>query len=70
MNKNIKLLVKNKIIKCPTCGKQSSKTSSPFCSSRCANIDLGKWFNGTYSIPTVEDSDGSEIVRLHDDDKI
>ena len=70
MNKKIKLLVKSKIIKCPTCNKEASKLSSPFCSPRCASIDLGKWFNGSYSIPTIDDPDGSEIMRLNDDEKI
>ena len=70
MNKKIKLFTKKNVIKCPICNKESSRSSSPFCSTRCANIDLGKWFNGSYSILSNEDPDGSEIISLNDDEKI
>ena len=36
---------------CPICGKPAVETSKPFCSQRCADIDLGRWFKGSYSIP-------------------
>ncbi len=46
---------------CPICGKPSDHTHHPFCSKRCANIDLNRWLTGRYAIPAVEDeSDGSE----------
>lgn len=41
-------------LKCPTCGKPAVADCRPFCSERCANIDLGRWFNGDYRIPTNE----------------
>ena len=40
--------------KCPTCGKPSAPRHRPFCSGRCADIDLGRWLKGNYSIPTDE----------------
>ena len=40
--------------KCPNCGKLAAAEYRPFCSERCANIDLGRWFNGDYRIPTNE----------------
>lgn len=43
-----------KSLKCPTCGKPAVADCRPFCSERCANIDLGRWFNGDYRIPTNE----------------
>lgn len=43
-----------KSLKCPTCGKPAAASCRPFCSDRCANIDLGRWFNGNYRIPTNE----------------
>ena len=43
-----------KSLKCPTCGKPAAADCRPFCSERCANIDLGRWFNGDYRIPTNE----------------
>ena len=29
----------------------------PFCSKRCADVDLHRWFSGTYSVPVVEEED-------------
>jgi len=41
--------------KCPICGKQTSDEKyRPFCSKRCADIDLGRWFDGSYSLPAQE----------------
>lgn len=39
---------------CPMCEKPSERTFYPFCSKRCADLDLGKWLNGSYAIPVVE----------------
>lgn len=36
---------------CPICGKPSVARFKPFCSSRCADIDLGRWLKGSYVIP-------------------
>ena len=40
--------------KCPVCGKGVAASYRPFCSKRCADIDLGRWLKGNYSIPTDE----------------
>jgi uncharacterized protein len=40
--------------RCPICGKASIARHQPFCSGRCADIDLGRWLKGGYSIPTDE----------------
>jgi endogenous inhibitor of DNA gyrase (YacG/DUF329 family) len=46
--------------KCPTCGKPAIERFRPFCSKRCADIDLGRWLKGSYAIPAVEgDGDGA-----------
>lgn len=39
---------------CPICGKPAVERYWPFCSSRCADIDLGRWFTGKYAIKTEE----------------
>jgi uncharacterized protein len=39
---------------CPTCGKRATPRHRPFCSPRCAQIDLGRWLKGNYRIPTDE----------------
>jgi uncharacterized protein len=43
--------------RCPICGKPSAPARFPFCSPRCANIDLGRWLNGSYAVPTDEPAD-------------
>jgi endogenous inhibitor of DNA gyrase (YacG/DUF329 family) len=37
---------------CPICGKPSSQQQHPFCSARCADIDLNRWLSGSYVIPS------------------
>ena len=37
--------------KCPVCGQPASETNRPFCSARCADVDLGRWLTGQYRIP-------------------
>jgi uncharacterized protein len=43
---------------CPICKKPSQVKYHPFCSNRCAQIDLGKWLGGSYAVPVVEGDDG------------
>lgn len=43
-----------KAAKCPICAKPIEEGYKPFCSKRCADIDLGKWLDGGYTIPTQE----------------
>ena len=50
--------------KCPTCGAPADVKTRPFCSSRCANIDLGNWFQGKYAIPAVDAADDTIIEAL------
>ncbi len=35
---------------CPTCKKPSVFEFRPFCSKRCADVDLARWFKGDYRI--------------------
>ena len=37
--------------KCPVCGRAVVARHHPFCSRRCADVDLGRWLKGTYHIP-------------------
>lgn len=43
-----------KVRKCPICGKPAKRAYQPFCSGRCADIDLGRWLDEDYRIPTNE----------------
>lgn len=41
--------------KCPICGKPAQPQYRPFCSKRCADVDLQRWLTGAYAVPAVED---------------
>lgn len=45
---------------CPICGKPSAREYRPFCSRRCADVDLGRWLKGGYAIPASEAEDGDD----------
>lgn len=56
--------------KCPICGKPPVDKYRPFCSKRCADIDLNRWLSGGYAIPASpdEDEDGDASPRGGDED--
>lgn len=48
---------------CPICHKPSDPAHKPFCSRRCADIDLGRWLSDGYALPArpaEEDEDQAE----------
>ena len=45
---------------CPICAKPSAQKYHPFCSPRCAQIDLNRWFGGNYAIPVEENEPDDE----------
>ena len=55
--------------KCPSCGRPAEPDYRPFCSRRCADLDLSRWLTGAYAVPAVEDEreEGPESY-LPDDD--
>jgi len=53
--------------RCPICGKQGSDRYRPFCSKRCADLDLARWLGDGYVIPGGNqdaDEDGEDTPRL------
>jgi uncharacterized protein len=42
---------------CPICGRPAVKAYRPFCSARCADVDLGNWVSGRYRVPSDEELD-------------
>jgi len=50
---------------CPICGKPAQEPMRPFCSKRCADIDLNRWLSGVYAIPVKEEEseDETDAVR-------
>jgi uncharacterized protein len=56
---------------CPICGKPAVTQHRPFCSHRCALIDLGRWLGGNYHVPagqgTEEDEDAPSGLDEEDE---
>jgi uncharacterized protein len=46
--------------KCPICGKPTAAAFRPFCSRRCADVDLHRWLSGVYAVPVTEDEEEDE----------
>jgi len=56
---------------CPICGRPSVQAMRPFCSKRCADIDLNRWLSGVYAVPaaeTDEDDDTAPPTRRDADE--
>ncbi len=53
---------------CPICGKPAVDKMRPFCSKRCADVDLHRWLGGVYAIPTAEADENSEARARPDED--
>lgn len=47
---------------CAMCGKPADAKYRPFCSKRCADVDLSRWLGGKYAIPAVEPPDEWETL--------
>jgi endogenous inhibitor of DNA gyrase (YacG/DUF329 family) len=43
---------------CPICGRPAEAEFRPFCSKRCADIDLQRWLSGRYAVPACDDESG------------
>ena len=50
--------------KCPICGKPSIEAFKPFCSKRCADVDLNRWLTGAYVIPARDDEPTDDDTTL------
>jgi len=46
--------------RCPICGKPADAAFRPFCSKRCADVDLHHWLSGSYAIPVTQDEEEDE----------
>lgn len=56
-----------KLHKCPICAKETDNDKyRPFCSKRCADVDLGNWFNGSYAVAAqnLDDKDYEEMEQV------
>ena len=52
---------------CPICAEPTVEQFKPFCSRRCADIDLNRWLSGVYAVPAVE-AEGDVDIEPTDDE--
>ncbi|MCE2564890.1 DNA gyrase inhibitor YacG [Komagataeibacter sp. FNDCF1] len=58
---------------CPICGQAAQQRYRPFCSRRCADVDLGRWFSGQYRVPSAtfpSEEDEKYTRRVDPDDEV
>jgi uncharacterized protein len=51
---------------CPICRKPATSAFKPFCSKRCADVDLNRWLVGNYAIPTNESAEDEIAPSVRD----
>ncbi|MEM0946294.1 MAG: DNA gyrase inhibitor YacG [Pseudomonadota bacterium] len=50
---------------CPICERLTVHDYRPFCSQRCADVDLGRWMTGAYRVPEPLDADDEDASDAH-----
>lgn len=59
-------------VKCPSCSKKFNYYDGefrPFCSERCKMVDLGQWFNESYTVATrdpLSEEDIEVVIKKHE----
>ena len=48
---------------CPICARKSDADYRPFCSKRCADVDLARWFSGAYAAPSQDPEDAEAAIE-------
>ena len=48
---------------CPICEKETVAAYRPFCSRRCADVDLGRWLTGSYGVPSSDPDDIEDAIQ-------
>ena len=48
---------------CPICAKDTDAAYRPFCSKRCADVDLAKWLGGSYAVASQNEDDRDELTQ-------
>ena len=57
---------------CPICKKETANKYRPFCSKRCADVDLGKWLNGSYASAAeeIEPEEAEALAKIIDEKRL
>ncbi len=53
---------------CPICAGEIDQKYRPFCSRRCADVDLAKWFSGAYATPSQDPEDLEKAIDALEND--
>jgi endogenous inhibitor of DNA gyrase (YacG/DUF329 family) len=53
---------------CPICSKPALEQFRPFCSKRCADVDLNRWLSGAYVVAGKEEEDEDGAPKLQPPD--
>ncbi len=53
---------------CPICSGETVAKYRPFCSDRCADVDLAKWFSGAYATPSQDPDDIEKVMDALEND--
>jgi len=48
---------------CPICMGETQVRFRPFCSKRCADLDLGRWLDGSYAVPSEDPDDVEQALE-------
>jgi endogenous inhibitor of DNA gyrase (YacG/DUF329 family) len=51
---------------CPICSRPAVDEFKPFCSRRCADVDLNRWLSGVYAIPVKDDDEDEDGEKPQD----
>ncbi|MDG1282247.1 MAG: DNA gyrase inhibitor YacG [Pseudorhodobacter sp.] len=55
---------------CPICARKPDEKYRPFCSRRCADVDLGRWLTGSYAIPAEALEEEEQAPQPDPDDRL
>lgn len=47
---------------CAICAKPATERYRPFCSKRCADVDLNRWLSGIYVVPATESEEDEKAA--------
>ncbi len=54
---------------CPICHADMDPKYRPFCSKRCADVDLARWLSGSYAVPSEEPLEEGDFPAPPDTDQ-
>lgn len=49
--------------RCPICDRPATQAYQPFCSKRCADVDLHRWLSGKYVVSSTGEHDDDDTPR-------